>query len=229
VSLDRLPPTTCHIRAASRADLAAVYQLRATCDRADFGEILLTEEQLHARWQTPDFDVEQDAWVAIGHDARVIGYAEINRSATESWFTVRVPPEQRGRGIAELLLRAVEARASEPQGTAALLTQVSDRNEDARRVMESTGYTTNLAFRIMTLTLDDAPPSPEWPTEIVVRPFVAGRDEQATYEADEEASVDKGYHRPLDFAGWSARMGLGSVDPALWFLRGMATRWPGWR
>jgi mycothiol synthase len=45
-----------------------------------------------------------------------------------------------------------------------------------------------------------------------------GRDEQATYEADEEASIDKGYHRPLDFAAWSERMGLGRVDPALWFL-----------
>jgi ribosomal protein S18 acetylase RimI-like enzyme len=52
----------------------------------------------------------------------------------------------------------------------------------------------------------------------MVRPFVVGRDEQATYEADEEAFLDIGYHRPLDFAGWVERMGPGKVDPALWFL-----------
>jgi mycothiol synthase len=117
-----------------------------------------------------------------------------------------------------LLLRAAESRAAERGGISTLLTQVSDQNDDGRQLMESAGYTTNLAFRIMTLALDGAPPSPEWPSGVTVRPFVVGSDEQVTYEADEEASVDKGYHRPLDFAGWSERMGLGRVDPALWFL-----------
>ncbi|MFN8511188.1 MAG: GNAT family N-acetyltransferase [Chloroflexia bacterium] len=185
---------------------------------------MLTAEQLRARWHTPGFDPAQDAWVATDPDARIIGYAEITPQRDESWFTVRVPPEQRGRGIDEFLLRAVEARASEPPGTATLLTQVSDRNEDARRVIESAGYTTNLAFRIMTLTLDGAPPSPEWPSGIATRPFVAGRDEQATYEADEEASVDKAItgHSTLRGGrrGWGWGRRSGALVPGVGWRRG---------
>jgi mycothiol synthase len=210
--------TTCRIRAASPDDLAAVYELRTACDLADFGERLLTEEQLRARWRAPGFDLAGDAWVALDADGRVIGYAEVHRGEEESWLAVRIPPAQRGCGIGERLLQAAEARAVEHPGASTLLTQVSDRNDDALQLMERAGYTTNLAFRIMTLRLDSAPPLAEWPAGIAVRPFVVGRHEQATYEADEEASIDKGYHRPLDFAAWSERMGLGRVDPALWFL-----------
>jgi ribosomal protein S18 acetylase RimI-like enzyme len=205
------------VRAAVPDDLAAVYQLRVACDLADFGERLLTEEELRARWQVPGFDLARDARVAVDATGRVLGYGEVRRGAEESWLAVRIPPARRGRGIGEALLRAAEARAVEAPGAATLFTQVSDRNDDARHLMERAGYGTDLAFRIMTLTLESAPLPPEWPDGIAVRPFVVGRDERATYEADEEASVDKGYHRPLDFAAWAERMGLGRVDPALWF------------
>ena len=211
-------PTGHQVRAASPADLAAVYQLRVACDIADFGEMLSTEEQLRARWEVPGFDLARDAWVAVGADGQVFGYAEVQSDTPQSWFSLRIPPAQRGRGIGEPLLRAIEARAAMHPGTTTLLTQVSDRNDDTRQLLERAGYGRDLAFRIMTLALDSAPPTPEWPEGIAVRPFVVGRDEQATYEADEEASLDKGYHRPLDFAGWVERMGLGKVDPALWFL-----------
>jgi mycothiol synthase len=156
----------CHIRAASPDDLAAVYELRVACDLADFGERLLTEEQLRARWQVPGFDLARDAWVALDADGRVIGYAEVHRGTEESWLAVRIPPAQRSRGIGKRLLQAAEARAVEHPGATTLLTQVSDRNDDGRQLMERAGYTTSLAFRIMTLRLDSAPPLAEWPAGI---------------------------------------------------------------
>lgn len=53
-----------------------------------------------------------------------------------------------------------------------------------------------------------------------MRTFVRGQDEQATYQADEEAAEDKGYHDPLSYEGWVKRMGMDkeSFDPGLWFL-----------
>jgi mycothiol synthase len=211
-------PTGYQVRAVSPDDIAAVYRLRRACDIADFGEALLTEEQMRARWDSPDFAFARDAWVAVDANGQVSGYAEVRCGTHQSWFSLRIPPAQRGHGLGEPLLRAIQSRAAEHPGTAPPMTQVSDRNDAARHLLERAGYSTDLAFRIMTLTLDSALPPPQWPQGMTVRPFVVGRDEQATYEADEEASLDKGYHRPLDFAGWAERMGLGKVDPALWFL-----------
>lgn len=211
-------PARYHIRNAAPDDFMAVHALRTACDVADFGEALLTEDQARERWHAPDFDLARDTWVAVASDGEFLGYAEMRTGVPQAWFSLRIPPAQRGQGIGEQLLREVEARAAAHPGATTLLTQVSDRNNDARHLLAAAGYRTDLAFRIMTLTLDRALPAPVWPAGVEVRPFVVGRDEQATYAADEEASLDKGYHRPLDFAGWAERMGLGTVDPALWFL-----------
>jgi mycothiol synthase len=49
---------------------------------------------------------------------------------------------------------------------------------------------------------------------------VPGQDERVTYETDEEAAKDKGYHTPLSYEDWATRMGINSetFDPGLWFL-----------
>jgi len=72
----------------------------------------------------------------------------------------------------------------------------------------------------MELIMSEPPAAPQWAQGITVRSFVRDQDEQATFRADEEAAQDKGYHQPLDFDGWSKRMGLGMerFDSSLWFL-----------
>jgi GNAT superfamily N-acetyltransferase len=68
--------------------------------------------------------------------------------------------------------------------------------------------------------MDVPPPIPQWVEGITVRPFVSGKDDQATYQADEEAAEDKGYHQPLSYEAWVKRMRMDSefFDPDLWFL-----------
>lgn len=68
--------------------------------------------------------------------------------------------------------------------------------------------------------MSEPPPAAEWPEGIDVRTFVLAQDEYAAYQADEEASRDKGYHDPLSFQDWVKRMGMASerFDPSLWFL-----------
>ena len=68
--------------------------------------------------------------------------------------------------------------------------------------------------------MSEPPAAPQWPERISVRTFILAQDEYATYQADEEAAQDKGYHPPLSFEGWVKRVGMDreSFDPGLWFL-----------
>jgi len=88
------------------------------------------------------------------------------------------------------------------------------------QLFAANGYKSNLSFLIMELELNGPPASPQWATGITVRPFIKNRDEQVTYQTDEEASKDKGYHDPLSYEGWVKRMGMEkeTFDPNLWFL-----------
>ena len=72
----------------------------------------------------------------------------------------------------------------------------------------------------MELRLNEPPSPPLWAEGIRVRVFERGLDEQVTYQTDEEAGKDKGYHTPLSVEGWVERMGLQreNFDPSLWFL-----------
>ena len=103
---------------------------------------------------------------------------------------------------------------------AELSTQVSARNLTLLELFLLNGYHSHLSFLIMELIMSEPPATPEWMNGIQVRSFIPAQDEQAIFRADEEAAEDKGYHQPLDFEGWSKRMGLGSerFDPGLWFL-----------
>lgn len=131
-----------------------------------------------------------------------------------------VLPEHRDQGIEPQLLQRIEARTRTQTPAATLFVRASANNQAAWHAFEQAGYSRYLSFQIMQLDLDQPPPAPQWPDGITVRPFSPGQDDQATYAADEESALDKGYHDPLTFEGWTARMGrhAADFDPSLWFL-----------
>lgn len=111
------------------------------------------------------------------------------------------------------------ARSAEPANFR-LVCRVSERNPGGKQILENAGYSSDLSFQVMEMVMSSSPAQPQWPDGIRVRIFVSGQDEQATYHVDEQASQDKGYHRPLAFDEWAARMSLNKdiFDPTLWFL-----------
>jgi len=72
----------------------------------------------------------------------------------------------------------------------------------------------------MELRLTEPPASPQWADGMRIRTFERGLDERITYQTDEEASKDKGYHNPLSYEAWVKRMGMDreNFDPTIWFL-----------
>lgn len=216
-------PDGATIRAAAWDDLDQVVALMAAQNLAHYGEPLTSPESLRQAWQAPGLDLERDTWVAVGSEGRLTGYAELLAESPTRCFLAHCLAD--GTLDAEAgaqMIQLAEARAAALGGgqPIRLVTRIHGRDLAARRLFEDAGFGPTMSFLVMEIALPAPPPAPEWPAGITPRPFVPSLDDQATYRADEEASEDKGYHTPMTFDEWAARMSMGRdfFDPALWFL-----------
>ena len=123
----------------------------------------------------------------------------------------------------EQLLQQAESRATARHGNpvgCALYGRASAATPHVLQSFHHAGYRTQLSFLMMERTLDTPLELAVWLEQTTVGSFVREQDEQAVYEADEEAALDKGYHTPLTFEQWAERMNLNAIsfDPGLWFV-----------
>ena len=202
------------VRPARFSDLEAVHELIAQQNVSDYGNMMRTVADLQKTWQ--DIDLENDTCTAFS-EGRLAGYAELLDNDSPFIFLA-----DRGNvDLAFQLLTILEHKAADrKKGTVNLFTRVSEKNNTLLQLFASNGYKSNLSFQIMELVMQEMPPAAQWPEGIGVRTFIKGQDEQVTYQTDEEAAKDKGYHDPLSYEAWAKRMKLDkeSFDPSLWFL-----------
>jgi len=200
------------VRPATPRDIDAVYALIAAQNINDFGDALLTMDDLQRRWQNLHF--ETDTCMAY-EDRELAGYAELRDGTAPFIYLTALHNVDLGFQLLTILEEIAADRK-----VAELSTQISAKNQTLLELFLLNGYHSSLSFLIMELVMDEAPPAPQWADGITVRSFILGHDEEATFRADDEASQDKGYHQPLDFNGWLRRMGmeLERFDPSLWFL-----------
>lgn len=211
------------IRPATIDDFDPVLALIIAQNLAGYGEPMISADTLRERWQSPGPDL-QDTWVAVAPDGNVAGYAELQRySSAHLELSVYLSGEHQRKDIGAHLLQLAETRASlldTDASSVAFIARTSERDQIGNQVFTGAGYALRLSFLVMERVMTEPPETAQWAPGIMVREFISGQDEQATYLADEEASEDKGYHTPLTFEEWANRMSLGSAefDPALWFL-----------
>jgi mycothiol synthase len=202
------------VRPARISDLEAVYEIIAQQNTNDYGNAMITLEDLRKKWQ--GLNLEDDACIAyLGPE--LAGYAELLEGDSPYIYIA----DRLNIDLAFQLLMILEGKvASLKKEKVNLFTRVSEKNRTLLQLFASNGYHSNLSFLVMEVTLDEPPPPPLWADGINVRTFIKGQDEQATYRTDEEAAVDKGYHDPLSYEAWEKRMRMDqeSFDPSLWFL-----------
>jgi mycothiol synthase len=202
------------VRPARFSDLEAVHELIAQQNVSDYGNAMRTVADLQKSWQ--DIDLENDTCTAFA-EGRLAGYAELLDNDSPFIYLA-----DRGNvDLAFQLLTILEHKAADrKKGTVNLFTRVSEKNNTLLQLFASNGYKSNLSFQIMELVMQEMPPAAQWAEGISVRTFIKGQDEQVTYQTDEEAAKDKGYHDPLSYEAWVKRMKLDkeSFDPSLWFL-----------
>lgn len=202
------------VRPAASNDIEAIYDLIAKQNVADYGDAMLTIDDLRKSWGHINFETET---CTAYDDGKLAGYAELLNG--DSPYIYLEDRSNVDLGF-QLLTILEEEAVSRRRENVSLVTRISEKNNLLLQLFASNGYRSDLSFRIMELVMSEPPAAPQWPERISVRTFILAQDEYATYQADEEASQDKGYHPPLSFEGWVKRVGMDreSFDPSLWFL-----------
>lgn len=202
------------VRPATHNDIEAVYALMAKQNVADYGDAMLTIDDLRKSWGHINFETETCTAYA---DGKLAGYAELLNGDSPYIYL----EDRSNVDLGFQLLTILEEEAlSRRRENISLATRISEKNNLLLQLFASNGYKSDLSFRIMELVMSEPPAAPQLPERISVRTFILAQDEYATYQADEEASHDKGYHAPLSFEDWVKRVGMDreSFDPGLWFV-----------
>ncbi len=145
-------------------------------------------------------------------DGNVVGYADIWIAAGTMDLDAAAP----GRWPA--IFDWAEARARD-EGVQRVRSFFADGHQ-LEAFVAARGYRSIRASYTMEIELDDDPPAlPAAPDGIEIRSYRHPDDEQATYEAQEEAFADHWGHNPQPIETWREfSVKQTGFDPSLWFL-----------
>jgi mycothiol synthase len=223
------------IRPAAWGDLQAVTDVIIMNDLVESGQSDFSAEELEEAWKAKNFDLQQDAWVAVapGAEAQIAGYEELRERQAGLVYQGDgyVHTQHCGLGIGKALLRRMEMRArawslaarqenrsTAPQQPVSLRNGVSGANQAAIALHQAEGYQPLRYYWRMQIELVSPPPAPAFPPGISLRSFVPGVDDARVFEAVNEAFRDHWGYTEWVFEEWRSRMmGLG-YEPGLWFL-----------
>ncbi|HEV8128201.1 MAG TPA: GNAT family N-acetyltransferase [Candidatus Eisenbacteria bacterium] len=218
-------PKGFQLRRPDPRDVTAIVELMNAVDLADVGEADTSVSDVEEVWGFPRFSRERDAWIVVGPDGALAGYAWVwdRKPNVEIQSDSYVAPPLARSGLEEALLARIEDRAEEHRTAAPRSERVLIRcftsAKAAPRVeaLRGRGYVHVRTFCRMTIDLLADVPAPSWPTGVVARGFVLGRDDRAADLAIQESFEDHfGYVRETHEDWMKRRVEKSEFDPGLW-------------
>ena len=229
-------PAGVFLRHPDRRDIEAIAKLIVLVDLADRGESDVSLEDVALDWQRPQFDPNQDAWLAIAapaaaaelsreqpddssqplvRDGLLVGYEEVTNR--DRFLELRgdgyVHPDYLNQGIGTALLRTMEKRAcqwlseAQPGQRVVLRNGVSASDHLALDLHQAEGYHPERYYWLMEIDLDQQPTiAIEPPGSIQIRNFIPDQDDRRLFEAMQEAFQDHWAFTPWDYDWWHTRM-----------------------
>jgi ribosomal protein S18 acetylase RimI-like enzyme len=213
-------------RAATLEDLAAALQLIQAYEMRHYGSVETSLDELRARWTAPNLSLEADSRVVFGQDGRLLAYLLLEHSKHAKYYLLcRMQPDYRDPRLGEYLLTLAETWAreridqAEPGVRVTLSASLPGSDEEGRQLYERAGLQDVRRFWEMEIEFAAAPPAPNWPADIKLRPYVPGRDERPAFELLDSAFQDHWGHIPNRFAEWKHwTVERPHFDPSLWFI-----------
>jgi GNAT superfamily N-acetyltransferase len=210
-------------RPPRREEAQALADILAACELANTGKSEITLNDFLGDWEGTD--LERNALVIADGGDRPVAYADIDVRG-DVIFSVYgyVHPSQRGHGFGSYLIAWGEWRANDVSAGApselrvAARHYVNEQDEAARALLTKRGYEAVRITYTMAIELLEEPPAPQWPEGLTPRTFQPGVDDEATYEAYEEAFSDL-WQRPRGTLEQSlSKLRRPYFNPELWLL-----------
>jgi mycothiol synthase len=211
------------LRSPAPDELGAVADVLVADELDDGGQVVLGEDFVRGAWSRPDFDLADDAWVALDGAGTIVGYAQARMDAptlVESWGVVH--PSHRGRGLGSSLFHRVEERASgmldgRPGGRFRHSINAGDRA--AAAMLHDRGLRMVRHFWHMQIDLREPVDPRPLPDGIEITAIDAPDDLPAVHSILVDAFVDDWDHHPEPFEVWLEEEATGPrFDPTLWLL-----------
>jgi mycothiol synthase len=207
-------------------EAAAVQTVLDAAETADTGEPRRHNDDVANAWRSPRCRPEEDWWVALAPDGAIAAAGWVwPETVTDLTGDHYVHPDHRGLGLGEVMLDLIEARAAEIASSAGRtapdrLVVWSEDSDTARRAsLDRRGFAAVRQYFEMAIELAPDLSAPVWPAGIVARGLRPGLDEQAVYQADQEAFVEHHLYEPLDYDEWRLfELEAPAADPTLWRL-----------
>jgi len=211
------------------ADSQAITDLSNVAAVAEYGTPDATLQMVQESYRMPSFNPATDGRVVCdpeGHVAAVVEFYDSDAEHVAPFVYLRVRPDLLDSGVGQGLVAWAESRAEAnltlpaPDLRVAAHTNVAALNVPMQRMLEGGGWQLERVYRTMEIELDEEAPSvPPLPEPLTIRTAVAGQDERAVYEAEEEAFAD---HYGFVQQGYDAWLQMFTkffpYDPSLWFL-----------
>jgi GNAT superfamily N-acetyltransferase len=201
------------IRRPTAADLGAVVALLNACDLAELGAADTAPEDLENDWRMEGFDLSADAWVAVGDDGAVSGYAYAGDQLRDGELEadVWVRPDREEPALAGRLLTLAERRARELARVRGYqdptLTIFSVAGNHAKRaLLADRGFRLVRSMHRLAGEPAALPAAPAaLPAGIDIRPLQNG-DEPLVHALLKDACDGDGGHADEPLAAWRARL-----------------------
>lgn len=215
-----------HIRPFRWADLHDMAEMINRAREVD-GEAPVPLGEVRRNYQMPDFEPENESFVAVTLDNEIVGScrAMLDPESGMIFGGGVVHPAYRGQGIGTRLLRATDERIIEramielpPEMPITIRRGGVDSNASTARLLTNAGYHLVRYFYDMVIDLNVPLPPVTLPDGIKLRPFVKGRDARAVYDAYDDAYCDHWGYVSLPFAVWRQIMFDERFDPDLWII-----------
>jgi mycothiol synthase len=210
-----------HPRSEEAPSIQAVLDAAET---ADTGEPRRHADDVATEWRSPRCRPDDDWWVVEARGGRIAAvgwiWPETVGDLTADHY---VHPDHRGRGLGGVMLDVIEMRAAELADKDARLRRLTAWAEDSdveRRVsLDQRGFVVIRQYYEMAIALDADLPAPVWPEGIVARRFRPGQDDEALYDADEEAFAEHHLFERRDYDEWRLFFtDAPDADVTLWWL-----------
>lgn len=222
---DRLPEGFT-VRPPTMDDVKTTTALIRLCDIAEQGDSIATESGTAAGWSEITETLKDAALLVFAPDGQLVGYSRVRNVANVKFHVfIRVHPDYMQISIHAYLLQRTEdfvrqcAFTIPGDARIAMETWIGDANVPMHNLFEQYGFSIVRSTWRMEIEMEQMPPEPVLPEGIIIRPFVPGQDERATFAANDEAFRDHWGHVPGNYNEWLRwAIEREDFDPTLYLL-----------